>query len=180
MNKLIATSSTAGGCIVAAILAFVFQTSDTLKTSNEGLAFMANLEGCESSAYQCSADVWTIGLGHTSGTKEGDTASTEEIANWFIDDIAKAEKVVNRHVTLAASPEFDMAVSFVMNLGSGNFQSSTFLKKLQAGDFVDACNEITRWVYVDGKDCRVDENDCAGIVTRRAAEKNICLNGYPL
>lgn len=177
MKKLTAVSSGLGGCIVAAVLALVSQTDHKLKTSPQGLAFMANLEGCENSAYQCSADVWTIGLGHTSGTKKGDAANTEEIADWFIEDVATAEKYVERYVNLPASPKFDMAVSFVMNLGVGNFKSSTLLKKLKSGDG-DICSEFLRWVYVDGKDCRLKESHCAGIVKRREAEKDICLNGY--
>ncbi len=178
MKKLTAVSGSLGGCIVAAVLALVSQNDHKLKTSPQGLAFIANLEGCENSAYQCSADVWTIGLGHTSDTKAGDMANTEEIADWFIEDVATAEKYVERYVNLPASPKFDMAVSFVMNLGVGNFRSSTFLTSLQSGTFDAACYEFLRWVYVNGKDCRKESSNCAGIVKRRLAEKEICLNGY--
>ncbi|PSW14772.1 lysozyme [Photobacterium sanctipauli] len=177
MNKW-KTTSGAAGCAVAAVLAFVAGTHHDLKTSDDGLAFMAGLEGCKSSAYQCSANVWTIGLGHTQGVEQGDTAEVPEIAQWFIDDIAAAEKVVNQQVKLPEGPKFDMAVSFVMNLGAGNFRSSTYLKKLKAGELDAACNEFTRWVYVNGKDCRVETSNCLGIVTRRERERGICLNGY--
>jgi len=33
-------------------------------------------------------------------------------------------------------------------------------------------------VYVNGKDCRIEENDCPGIPKRRDKEMNICLNGW--
>ena len=36
-----------------------------MKTSEEGISLIKKLEGCEHDAYQCSADVWTIGYGHT-------------------------------------------------------------------------------------------------------------------
>ena len=39
----------------------------TLKTSEAGLALIANAEGCRTSPYQCSAGVWTNGIGHTEG-----------------------------------------------------------------------------------------------------------------
>lgn len=176
MNK---STASVIGCAVAAVMALVVQTDHGLKTSDEGLAFIAKWEGCRSEAYQCSADVWTIGLGHTQGVKAGDTATLPDISNAFIEDIAKAENVVNRHTDLPAGKEFDMAVSFVFNLGAGNFQHSTFLKRIKADDLVMACREFPRWVYVNGKDCRDPASNCPGIVTRRAEEKEICLNGYP-
>ncbi|HIF9272852.1 TPA: lysozyme [Photobacterium damselae] len=172
------TTSGAITCVVASVLAVVAGTDHHLKTSPEGLAFISNLEGCSSVAYQCSADRWTAGLGHTKNVKEGDITNTEQIADWFIEDVAAAEKVVNREVTLPAGPKYDMAVSFVFNLGAGNFRSSTYLKKLKAGQLDAACYEFPRWVYVNGKDCRIDGNHCSGIVTRRLAEKEVCLYGY--
>ena len=42
-------------------------------TSEEGIALIKKFEGCELTAYQCSADVWTLGYGHTAGVSEGDT-----------------------------------------------------------------------------------------------------------
>ncbi|PSV98277.1 lysozyme [Photobacterium iliopiscarium] len=177
MSKLKKTSGVIG-CLVASVLAVVAGTDHELKTSPDGLAFISNLEGCSSSAYQCSADRWTAGLGHTTGVKQGDKATTETIADWYIEDISAAEKVVDRQVKLPAGPQYDMAVSFVFNLGAGNFRSSTYLKKLKAGQLTAACNEFLRWVFVNGKDCRLDSSHCAGIVKRRLAEQKVCLYGY--
>lgn len=95
MSKLKKTSGVIG-CLVASVLAVVAGTDHDLKTTPDGLAFISNLEGCSSSVYQCSADRWTAGLGHTTGVKQGDKATTEIIADWYIEDISAAEKVVNR------------------------------------------------------------------------------------
>lgn len=174
MNKW----KTSGGCVVAVVLGLVFTTSTELKTSEDGLKHIADYEGCMAEAYQCSADKWTVGLGHTKGVNEGDVASYRDMADWFIDDVQQAERVVDRLLAMNVSqPQYDMAVSFVFNLGAGNFVRSTFLKKLNADDET-ACDELTRWVYVNGKDCRVATNNCAGIVKRRQSEREICLNGY--
>ncbi len=52
-------------CSVSAVLAIVFGIDDSLSVSENGLRHIANEEGCRTQAYQCSADVLTIGLGHT-------------------------------------------------------------------------------------------------------------------
>lgn len=166
-------------CSVAAVLAVVFSMETNLSTSQQGLEHIANLEGCRAKAYQCSANVWTIGLGHTNGIKAGDTVTIEQIANNFVKDISTAESVVRQSLeTDVNQAQFDVLVSFVFNLGSGNFKNSTLLKKINSGDLLGACREFSRWVYVNGKDCRVKKSNCAGIVTRRAIEQHVCLNGW--
>jgi len=166
-------------CSVMAVLAIVFDGGSGLKTSDRGLEHVANQEGCRLAAYQCSANKWTAGLGHTRNIKEGTEITLEQAAEYFIEDVAKAEKVVTSAITKTPSQgEFDMMVSFVFNLGSGNFNRSTLLKKFNAGQNEQACNEYLRWVYVNGKDCRIAENNCRGIVTRRKQERNVCLNGW--
>lgn len=66
--------------------------------------------------------------------------------------------------------QFDALVSFTFNLGSGKLESSTLLKKLNQGNIADAANEFDRWVYADGKKLN-------GLIARRAAEKELFLNG---
>ena len=56
-----------------------------MKTSEEGRSLIKKFEGCELQAYQCSANVWTIGYGHTQGIKEGD-ACTQEDADRMLED----------------------------------------------------------------------------------------------
>lgn len=166
-------------CSVTAVLAIVFNIDDELRVSENGLRHIANEEGCRAKAYQCSADVWTIGVGHTSDVRQGDTAKNEQIAQYFVKDVATAEKVVKKHITQTPSQaEYDMMVSFVFNLGAGNFASSTLLKKFNQGDHQGACKQYPRWVYVNGKDCRIAENGCVGIPKRRDQEMHICVNGW--
>lgn len=166
-------------CSVTAVLAIVFNIDDELSVSENGLRHIANEEGCRAKAYQCSADVWTIGLGHTSGVKQGDSATNAQIAQQFVQDVAGAEKVVKNHITQTPNQsEYDMMVSFVFNLGSGNFATSTLLKKFNQGDHRGACKQYPRWVFVNGKDCRITANDCEGIPKRRNKEMDDCLNGW--
>jgi lysozyme len=61
-------------------------------------------------------------------------------------------------------------VSFVFNLGAGNFQSSTLLKKLNQGLYNDVPEQIMRWnkARVSGKLTVLN-----GLTRRRAAEAAI-------
>ncbi|MER2495741.1 lysozyme [Vibrio neptunius] len=166
-------------CSVAAVLAIVFTLDAELTTSENGLRHIANQEGCRLTPYQCSANVWTAGLGHTQGVTQDTLLTEQQAAEFFVEDIAAAERVVNKHITKKPSQgEYDMMVSFVFNLGAGNFTRSTLLRKFNRGDRTGACNEYPRWVFVNGKDCRIKKSNCAGIPKRRSKEQSICLNGW--
>ncbi|ANU36282.1 lysozyme [Vibrio scophthalmi] len=166
-------------CSVMALLAVVFDKEPVLKTSPQGLTHIAEMEGCRLKAYQCSADKWTAGAGHTEGVKPDSQITILQAADYFIQDVTKAEQVVNRAITHKPTQgEYDMMVSFVFHLGAGNFKRSTLLKQFNTELNTQACNQYPRWVYVDDKDCRIEENDCEGIVTRRAIEQNVCLYGW--
>ncbi|MFA0690613.1 lysozyme [Vibrio splendidus] len=168
-----------GVCSVLAVLAIVFNSNPNMKTSQQGLAHIANLEGCRTQAYQCSANVWTHGLGHTLGVKQGDAVTSEQIARNFIADVQGAEKSVNKYLTTnVTQAQFDVLVSFVFNLGVGNFKRSTMLKLLNQNQQLKACLELSRWVYVNGKNCNNPDSQCSGLVKRRELEKNACLNGW--
>lgn len=56
-------------CLVGAVLAIVATLPgfQSLHTSVEGLKLIADYEGCRLQPYQCSAGVWTDGIGNTSG-----------------------------------------------------------------------------------------------------------------
>ncbi len=166
-------------CSITAVLAIVFNIDDELSVSENGLRHIANEEGCRLKAYQCSADRWTAGMGHTEDMTESTVLTEQQVAEYFVKDVATAEKVVKKHITQTPSQaEYDMMVSFVFNLGAGNFQTSTLLRKFNQGDNLGACKQYPRWVYVNGKNCRIKENDCPGIPKRRDKEMNICLNGW--
>ena len=118
MKKII----TSIACSVGIILSLVAGLDNTLKTSPEGLAHIANLEGCRHKTYQCSAGTWTNGVGHTAKVKQGDRVNNQEIAEYFIKDVAGAERVVTQSLRVEVTPaQYDVMVSFVFNLGAGNF-----------------------------------------------------------
>jgi lysozyme len=133
--------------------------------SDNGLELTKEFEGCRLVAYRDSVGVPTIGYGHTDGVKMGMTCTQDQADGWLMQDIQGAVYVVNKvvHVPLTQN-QFDALVDFVFNLGSGNFQSSSLLRYLNAGDYDAASNEFPKWNHAGG--VVVD-----GLTRRRLAEQ---------
>lgn len=135
-----------------------------------GLLAIADFEGFRSEAYiPVEGDVPTIGFGSTEGVKMGDTITVPKAIERLYRDAGKAESAIGRCVKVPLSQgEFDAFTSFAFNVGTEAFCSSTLVKKLNSGDYEGACQELKRWVYVDGR--RVQ-----GLVNRREAEFRLCM-----
>ena len=138
-----------------------------MKASDKAYALIRRFEGKSNKAYQDSAGVWTIGYGHTGGVVKGQTISDDEVERLLAEDVAVAENAVNaQHLTLTQD-QFDALVDFVFNLGAGNFQKSTLLKKLKADpNDPTIYDEFLRWVYAGGV-------KLLGLVRRRTDEANL-------
>lgn len=136
-----------------------------MKTSEAGIETLKELEGVRHKAYLDTGGVWTNGAGHTGpDVYEGQIVDDNQINQWLKDDVAEAEDAVNRLVTVPLTQnQYDALVSFVYNLGEGQFKKSTLLRRLNAKDYEGARNEFKRWVYDNGK-------LIAGLVKRRYAE----------
>ena len=141
-------------------------------TSEEGIALIKKFEGCELTAYQCSADVWTLGYGHTAGVSEGDTCTADEAETMLTEDLQKFEGYVNDLVEVDLEQnQFDALVAWTYNLGPGALKESTLLRKLNDGDFKAAPFQIKRWNRAGGK-------VLDGLVRRRQAEA-LLFKGEP-
>lgn len=141
-----------------------------LSLSAAGLVSIANLEGFSEKAYiPVAGDVPTLGFGSTEGVKMGDTITVPKAIERLYRDTGKAESAIGRCVKVPlAQCEYDAFTSFAFNVGTEAFCSSTLVKKLNSGDYEGACQELKRWVYVDG--LRVQ-----GLVNRREAEYRLCM-----
>lgn len=136
-------------------------------TGSEGLSLIKRFEGLYLESYLCPAKVWTIGYGHTKGVVKGQKITEEEAEDFLKKDLAAAEKAVNSLNVQLTQNQFDALVSFVFNLGSGNFLSSTLCKKVKK-DPNDSTirNEFGRWVNSKGK-------KLPGLVKRRQEESEL-------
>lgn len=135
-----------------------------MKISLEGLSLIKKFEGCRLEAYKCSANVLTIGYGHTGGVKETDTITQPEADELLEKDVAKFEKYVSSNVKVELNQsQFDALVAWTFNLGVGNLRESTMLKKLNNEDYASVPSEMKRWNKAGGK-------TLDGLIRRRKAE----------
>lgn len=142
-----------------------------MNISDQGLELIKSFEGCKLEAYQDVKGVWTIGIGHTgSDVSDGVCITEDQAMDYLRQDVGWAEQVVNNLVTTALTQnQFDALVDFVYNAGSGNFENSTLLRLVNAGDFDAAAQEFPKWDHAGGV---VVE----GLLRRREAERDLFLS----
>lgn len=132
-------------------------------------------ESCRLTAYPDPASggaPWTIGWGATgTGIVEGTVWTRDHADSRLTIDLNARADIVDRLVKVILTPAKKAAlVDFVYNVGEGNFESSTLLKRLNAGDYQAAADEFPKWNLAHGK-------VMPGLVTRRARERDLFLTG---
>lgn len=140
-----------------------------MKTSQKGLELIKESEGFRAEAYPDPATggiPWTIGFGTTVGVRKGMVVSLDQANKMLAQDLAKFEAGVNKLAPVTIQGQFDALVSFAYNLGLGNLQNSTLLKRHNAGDYAGAALEFSRWNKAAGK-------VMTGLTTRRAREAEL-------
>lgn len=160
-------------CSAAVVLALAVLLPDfrLLRTSPQGLALIADLEGCRLRPYQCSAGVWTSGIGHTAGVIPTRDISEKEAASNLVADVLQVERRLAQCAPVAMPQQvYDAVVSFAFNVGSGAACRSTLVYFLNQKQWRQACDQLSRWVFIDGV-----RNQ--GLENRRLREHSWCLRG---
>ena len=135
-----------------------------MKSSELLLNKIIDFEGCKLTAYKCPAVVWTIGVGHTKGVKQGQTISEAQAISLLKGDLLPCENYVNNLGVCKTQGQFDALVDFCFNLGTGALGRSTLLKFIRQGKAEQYIRgEFAKWVKSGGK-------TLAGLVKRRAWE----------
>ena len=158
-----------------------------MQVGQSGKNLFKEWEGLKTHVYLDSGGQPTIGIGHlltrserTSGKImiQGQAVNyqnglTEQQCWDLLDqDLDVAEKVVNEQVKVPLNQnQFDALVSFVFNVGTSAFSSSTLLKLLNQGQYDQVPTQLRRWVRDSGKIVQ-------GLVNRR--EKEIMLWNTPV
>lgn len=146
-----------------------------MKVSINCIVLIKHFEGFSASPYKCPAGVPTIGYGSTRDT-DGKAITmdyapiTEQQAiNLMVSTLKTYEDAVNRYVQVPINQnQFDALVDFAYNCGAQNLRTSTLLKKLNAGDFNGAAEQLLVWIYGGGKKLN-------GLIKRRMAERTLFL-----
>lgn len=108
-------------CSIGVVLALTILMPDfhLLQTSPEGLALIADLEGCRLRPYQCSAGVWTSGIGHTAGVVPKRDITERDAAENLVADVLHVEQQLAACVPVdMPQPVYDALVSFSFNVGT--------------------------------------------------------------
>ncbi|BCQ40918.1 lysozyme [Erwinia rhapontici] len=140
-------------------------------------------EGNSLSSYQDGSGIWTICRGVTridgKPVKPGMKLSAEKCraVNAIENSKALAWVEANVRVPLTEPQKVGIASFCPYNIGPGKCFTSTFYKKLNAGDRPGACAEIKRWIRDGGRDCRIRSNNCFGQIERRDQEAELTCWG---
>ena len=135
-----------------------------MKSSELLLNKIIDFEGCKLTAYKCPAGVWTIGVGHTKGVKQGQKITEAQTISLLKGDLLPCENYVNNLGVCKTQGQFDALVDFCFNLGTGALGRSTLLKFIRQGKAEQYIRgEFAKWVKSGGK-------TLAGLVKRRAWE----------
>ena len=138
-----------------------------MNVSDRGIELIKQSEGLRTKAYDDTGGVKTIGYGHTGDAVKKGKISEAEAEALLQQDVAEAQSAVDSLVQVPLSQsQYDALVSLAFNIGYGQLEQSTLLKKLNAGDYEGAAKEFERWVFDDGK-------KLPGLVKRRQREAKL-------
>lgn len=143
------------------------------KLNVDGINLIAELEGLELKAYQCSAKKWTIGLGNTfyadgSKVKEGDKITKEQAYYLFHLIATKFEKAINDNVKKPITQnQFNSLFCFCYNVGITAFKNSTLLRLININPKdANIAKEFLKWNKIAGVPSK-------GLTNRRIKESAI-------
>jgi lysozyme len=125
-------------------------------------------------------DVPTFGFGSTvqgdgkTRVQMGDTITPVRALHLAINHLSVTEKKLKDCIGNVPmhQHEWDAVVSWTYNVGEHAACKSTLVRKLKAGDYEGACNELPRWNKVQGREVR-------GLSLRRERERQQCLGLTP-
>lgn len=153
--------------------------NENLSPSKAGLDLIKHFEGWSAQSYRDPVGIWTIGYGTigeeaTPGRKitrkEGEVFLRRELDS----DIKTIKKLINVPVN---QNQFDAIVSFVYNVGSGNFSKSTLRKLLNQKNYAGAAAQFAR--FNRARDRTTNEwMTLPGLTRRRTAEAALFTKPY--
>lgn len=157
-----------------------------MKTGINGIKLIKQFEGLPKPnkeglypPYICPAGYPTIGYGsryHANGSevKLSDAPITKAQADvLLIQSLKRYEASVSKMVKVQLTQnQFDALVDFVYNLGEGNLQISTLLRRLNAGFYDEAADQFLRWNKSRVNGAMIE---LPGLTARRTANRTLFL-----
>ena len=124
--------------------------NDSLKTSQNGLEFIARWEGCVLKPYKDIAGLRTIGIGHLIKPGEvfpdGVEITKEKAYEILAADVKLCEDSIKSRIKVPLNQnQFDALVSFGFNCGTGVYALSSACKALNNGDYASVPAKLLDW-----------------------------------
>lgn len=139
-------------------------------------AIAVPMEGLRTKAYRDPVGIPTICFGSTKGVQMGDTATVAQCERMLTAEMLESIDTVDRCVPNLPVNVLAAYADAVYNLGpkiACDTARSTAARKLKAGDFVGACNELPRWDRANMPGLGLVP--LPGLTKRRALERELCL-----
>lgn len=154
-------------------LPLVRKLAATLTLSAAGVAGIVQHEASVPVVYRDVAGINTVCVGHVTSAPVGSRFTNDECAELLQADTQVAQDTIRKAVKVPISQDqYDSLVSFVFNVGTGAFKSSTLLRKLNAGDCRGAASEFPKWDMAGGK-------HVPGLLRRRQDEASHFVKDCP-
>lgn len=144
------------------------------KLSQKGLDLIKSFEGLSLKPYVCAGGINTIGYGNTyymNGkrvTLQDKPITKQQAEDLLKNSVISYEKAVDTFCRDDISQsQFDALVSFAYNVGVGNLQKSTLIKKVNSNPLDPSIKlEFLKWNKANGR-------VLAGLTRRRNAEVDL-------
>ena len=136
-----------------------------------GIDLLKRFEGFCPAAYPDPATgdkPYTIGYGFTAGVELGDTITPKDAEIRLKFEVAAFESGVLRVSRPPTPNQLAAMVCLAYNIGLGNFEHSTTLRRHNSGELVGAANAFLLWNKAAG-------HVMQGLINRREAERALYL-----
>lgn len=123
-----------------------------MRTSPNGIKFIAEHEGEILHVYADPVGLPTLGVGHLLTESEkrampvGTKITKEQSREYLAKDLARFERAITANVQVPVTQnQFDALVAFAFNIGESAFKRSSTLRKLNNKDYAGAADAMLAW-----------------------------------
>jgi GH24 family phage-related lysozyme (muramidase) len=139
-------------------------------------AIAVPMEGLRTKAYKDPVGIPTICFGSTKGVQMGDVATVAQCEKMLTAEMLQSIDAVDRCVPNLPVNVLAAFADAAYNLGEKiacDPARSTAARKLKAGDYIGACNELLRWDKANMPG--IGLVPLPGLTKRRQLERELCL-----